>query len=192
MASESARVESALRAAVKRLDGKRLSREEKRDLAWWEKHQREQLQAEILRALPKGVYCQLAGRQQKVIDEQARQYGLPLIGRELDLGAAIKALHDLVARNAANIRPEGGPNLGETKLSEQVKTQRLRRRLIALEIEVKRDAYIKREELRKRLEWWAEQLRIFGGQLGRKFGREAQQLFNDFLAGLALTVEKQD
>lgn len=183
------RTELAKRAAAKRAKGERLTRDEERAITWWQAKQRDEILDAGLRAIPKGMYCSLAQRQQKVVDEQARRYGLPLLGPTVDLFAAIAALHDLISRNADALKSDGQPNLAAEKLSEQIRNLRTRRRLILSELKRRKDEFIPRTELRGRLQWLAQQLRRIGESLGRRFGRDAQAAVNEFLT--ALTTEIQ-
>ena len=57
----------------------------------------------LLRSLPKGVYASLADRQVRTINAQARTYGLPLLGRTIDLYAVLSAFHDLLAEHGRKI-----------------------------------------------------------------------------------------
>ena len=53
-----------------------------------------------LKNCPKGVYLRMAGRQAKVVNEQATRYGLPLGGQIVDIGAVVQAFHNHLAEYA--------------------------------------------------------------------------------------------
>lgn len=53
-----------------------------------------------LKNCPKSVYLGMAGRQAKVIIEQATRYGLPLGGSTIDIGAVVRSFHDHLAKYA--------------------------------------------------------------------------------------------
>ena len=72
-----------------------------------EKQREEEQRWRLYQHLPKRDYCELAGRQPKVVNEQADRYKLPLRGRELDLAHVLRAFHDLLAENRERIRPKG-------------------------------------------------------------------------------------
>ena len=166
---------------AKQARGDKLSRDELRDAQWLQARNRETELRELLAAVPKGLYCQLAGRQQKVVDEQARRYQLPLTGSEVDLFSAIKAVHDFLARNAELLGSGGEEDLVTERMRGQVEHLRTKKKLLDLEIEQRQNTLVGRDELGEVLVWWEQQLRAFGELLGRKYGREAQQLTNDFL-----------
>lgn len=194
------RTERALEAALCRHRGQKLTTAQSRDLAWFEAQERERVSAEIFAAVPKGVFCKMAGRQQKVIDEQADRYDLPIDGPSIDLFAAIKAYHDLISENARSLMPAddaaafaGGDcseldvaSLKVAKLqAEIVKLQRGNESL-AIRVTKERGDSIDRQELRELLGWLSTRLEGFGQQLRRSTGgEEAQTALNEFLIHLA-------
>lgn len=184
------REKRAAAALAKQAAGKKLSREETRDCEWLSAIRRREAVRETLRALPKGWYCELAGRQQKVVDETARRYGLPLTGDKVDLYAAVRALHDLVAENSSVLTAEGGANWAQEKLVQQTETLRVKRRLAEVELQLRQSELIEVADLRQRTAWLSDRLRKFATQLGRRHGREAQQMANDFFAGLAEELDR--
>lgn len=171
-------------AVTKRPVGSKLTREEERAIAREEQRQRQEVLQTVLRALPKGIYCQLAQRQQKVVDEQGYRYRLPLTGPEIDLGAAIKAFHDLIAKNAGVLTAEGDPDAQREKQKLANENLRLKKQLLEFEIAQKRQELVPRVELQRRLEWLRDRLRAFAEQMGRRFGRDTQALVNDFYTAL--------
>src|SRR3990167_816588 len=182
MALDSAgRKKRAAAAVAKQARGEKLSREQVCDRDWLQARGRDAQLRESLAAVPKGLYCQLAARQQKGIDEHGRRHQLPLLGSEVDLFAAIKAFHDLLARHSRALLSAGEGDLFSERLRGQIDHLRTKRRLLDLEIEQKQDTLVSRDELRELLTWWQQRLRAFGELLGRRYGREAQQALNDFL-----------
>jgi hypothetical protein len=133
--------------------------------------------------LPKGIYCKLSGRQQKVVDEQAVRYGLAIDGSKIDLYQVLKKFHDILA--------EWGPTINELQGAEgSLRTEKLRREIellerrsksIELDIKNKQDEFIDRNTLRVRMEWLANKLRTVSERLGKRFGAEAQVLLNHAL-----------
>jgi hypothetical protein len=182
-------VNEANRALAKELRGEKLSRDERRLAARLQSKQRQETIDEFTQTCPKGVYCAMAGRQQKVVDQLAHVYGLPLIGSTVNLFSVVKSLHDLIARNSGVIRADGTENWQEEKLKQQIETLKARRQLLQSEIARRRDELVSREDLQRRLQWLSERLRQFATQLGRRYGREAQQLANDTFGQLAGEVE---
>lgn len=188
---DESKVEQAKCATAKELSGQKLGRDDRRLVAWLQAKQQQDTIDEFTQACPKGVYCAMSGRQQKVIDQLARTYGLPFIGPTINLFSAIKGLHDLIARNSGVIRVDGTENWQEEKLRQQIETLKARRQLLQSEIARRRDELISREELQLRMKWLSERLRQFATQLGRRYGREAQQLANDCFGQIATEVERK-
>lgn len=134
--------------------------------------------------LPKGIYCKLSGRQQKVVDEQAVRYGLAIDGSKIDLYQVLKKFHDILA--------EWGPTINELQGAEgSLRTEKLRREIellerrsksIELDIKNKQDEFIDRNTLRVRMEWLANKLRTVSERLGKRFGAESQVLLNHALS----------
>ncbi|MEM9367515.1 MAG: hypothetical protein AAGD07_16100 [Planctomycetota bacterium] len=198
--SERDRIGSALAAAVKQHAGDRLTQTESRDLKWYEKRQRTAWMEGSLRAVPKGQFCKMAGRQQKVIDEQAERLDLPIDGATVDLFEAIKAYHDLIVANSrrivaaddADAITEGSVSqmdysqLQLIKLREEVTKLQRSNESLGLRVTKERGDTIDRQELRGLMDWLSTRLQAFGQQLRRtEGGEEAQRTLNEFLQHLA-------
>lgn len=185
-----ARLIRAHEATLKQLRGKKLSQSESRDAKWLADEIARKSIDEFLEAVPKGVYCRLASRQHKLIDDAARVYNLPIGGSTINLQAAITALHQLIADNAQRIfAEEEDGSLDREKLRAQI--AKLRTENARLEIRLGHDTEnsIDRGEMRQRLVWLSAQLRTLGDTLGRRFGKDAQQAINEFLTRLADQLE---
>lgn len=99
--ANSEQVDRQLAAAAleKQAQGVTPSRNELRALERQQKVAREKVVADYIAAVPKGDWRKWSGRQHKILDEQAERYGLPIGGATIDLPAAVKAFHDLLAAN---------------------------------------------------------------------------------------------
>lgn len=198
--SDDARTIAAMQAKLKQLQGGKLTQTESRDLVWYESNQLDRLRHQILTSVPKGVFCAMAARQQKVLDEQAERYDLPIDTPEIDLYLAIKAYHDLISANHRYLRPADDAEMDEdfdssTALHHQLQTEKLRQEVLKLQqsnerlaIAVNRDRgdSIDRKELRQMLTWLSSRLEGLGQQLRRSSGGpDAQKTLNDFLKDLA-------
>lgn len=102
---------------------------------------RAQIEENLLRKLPKGKYCDLAGRQHKLIDDAARRYDLPIGTSTINLYRAIKSLHDLIAQHAASI--------GRDLTDDELEAELTRQKIAKLEKENERLAIIVRHADRK-------------------------------------------
>lgn len=200
------RTEKALLAAIKRHRGESLTQAESRDLAWYDKAQADAVLSAALTAIPKGLYCQMAGRQQKVVDGMGERYRLPTSGPTVDLFDAIETLYTLVADNSRQIMPAnlvaaedddeevtGAAKVHLLKLKElEEKVRKLKHGNDRLQIALAHDRgdTIDRQELRGMLSWLSTRLSGFGQQLRRSnSGEEAQKACNEFLEHLASEVE---
>lgn len=192
---EKARKASAYRALLKQSEGSaKLSRAELRDIQWLETQQRRLVIEQWVRAVPKGDYCQLSGRQHKLVDDAAQHYALPLSGSTIDLREALTALHDLIAANAHRLRQDLSDD--RTELEEE----KLRQQIIGLErdnekklielLYTKGDA-IPKAIVNEALVALAAKLRTLGQTLGR-INPEARNALNEFLENLAVEIESGD
>ncbi|QDT08009.1 hypothetical protein K227x_64390 [Rubripirellula lacrimiformis] len=199
------RTERAMQAAIKKHRGEKLSQSDSRDLAWWEKSQRESIVSDALVSIPKGLYCQLAGRQHKVIDDAAERFGLPIGGATIDLFDAIESLHTVIADNSRSIIPvhaidtDGADDeemvykLKLAELQEKVRKLQVHNERQNISLTHDRGDSIDRQELRRLLQVLIVKLRAFGQQLRRASnGQEAQKACNEFLSMLAKEVEEGD
>lgn len=186
-----ARKKRAEKALAKQAAGKsKLSRDELRDIDWLEDRQRQEIVRDALAALPKGLYCQLAGRQQKVIDEQGRRHQLPVLGPTVDLFDAVRKLHDILTEHGDRIA--GDDSIQSELNRETLAHQRTKRRLLELEYEQKQDTIVGRDELAAIMAWWKHRLLAFGELLGRKHGADAQKDLNDLLRKAEAELENSD
>ena len=174
---------AAYEAAIRRERGEKLTQKQTRDLTWLEKSTRESIASETLRVVPKGVYCEMAGRQHKVVDDAAELYELPIGGPVIDLFAAVKALHDLIAENAHRLKShlDGDvAELQEEKLRQQIEV--LRRDVEGRDIKLAqaREESVDRSELTDLMGRLSAMLRKLGNQLGQD-SVEVQRAFNEAL-----------
>ncbi|TWU15972.1 hypothetical protein [Allorhodopirellula heiligendammensis] len=198
------RTRRALTAALRLHDGEKLTQAEKRDLTAHQKQTRNEIAGELLAAIPKGIYCQMAGRQQRTIDEQADRYDLPIDGPTIDLFAAIKSYHDLITANARVIRAADDAEaitagdvdemthaeLQMLKMREEITKLQRGNESLAIKVTKERGDTIDRSELRHLLGWLSTRLEGFGQQLRRSDGGEdAQKCLNEFIEHLAAECE---
>lgn len=175
---------AALTAKLKQAKGGDLTKSEVSLVKKYDEIVAESNREDALLNLPKGIYCKLSGRQQKVVDEQAVRYGLAIDGSKIDLYQVLKKFHDILA--------EWGPTINELQGAEgSLRTEKLRREIellerrsksIELDIKNKQDEFIDRNTLRVRMEWLANKLRTVSERLGKRFGADAQVLLNHALS----------
>lgn len=174
---------AAFEAAIRRERGEKLTQKQTRDLTWLEKTTREAIVDEALHSLPKGIYCELAGRQHKVIDDAAELYDLPIGGPVVDLYLALEAMHDLIAENAHRLKSHldgDGDELQKEKLRKQILL--LERDIEGRDIKLaqQREESVDRTELTDLMTRLSSMLCNLGGQLGRE-NVEVARAFNEAL-----------
>ncbi len=99
--------ELAATALAKRRAGEKPTGRELAALRRAEAARATQLRWQHYRSIPKRDWQTMSGRQVKVINEQAHRYGLPLLGRTIDLPAVVAALHDFLASNKHRLAGDG-------------------------------------------------------------------------------------
>lgn len=177
-------------AAQKKSRGEALKQVEQRDLDWWTGQQRRKLGEEFLVAVPKGIYCRYAGRQQKVVDDHGRLYGLPVLESAVNLKDVVAAVHSFLAANASKLAAAGsGDDLKRAKLSQQVEKLQREINLLDHELAERRQEFISRKELATKLGWLVSQLQQLGERAQQKFGADCGRLFNDELAKWRQSLE---
>ena len=102
--ADQAREMRAIEARLRQLKGQSLSAKQRADLQWLDRLLAARHVDAWARNCSKADYCRLAGRQNKLVDDAARQYALPIGGPTIDLYAAVKALHDFLAANGPRLR----------------------------------------------------------------------------------------
>lgn len=189
---ENAREIAALKARILALEGKPLSKTQTADLWWLTKRDSEAHVRSFLDSCPKGIYCELAGRQHKLIDDAAENHNLPLLGPTVNLFQAVKALHDRVIEYGSNRNPALDGDLEELK-AEKLKREivKLTHQATQLEIEIqrRRDSLVDRNEVRERLAWLSHFLEKIGKKLAKLGGENVHKLFNEHLETLAEELE---
>lgn len=176
------RVVRALKARIKALEGERVSVQDDKDISWLAKRDRQEALDHLIHNFPKGVYCTLSSRQQKVIDEQAIRYQLPLRSETIDLGKLFTAFHDFLSANYKRFGEQASndrDDLELEKLRVQIAQMQHRTELLKLDYAQASANTIHRHEVRERLQWLATQLRGFGQYLQRTFGDAAVRALNE-------------
>lgn len=191
---DAARKVAALQARIKHLQGVTLTRQQLRDVQWLDNLERRTAIEQWIAAVPKGEYCSLSGRQHKLVDDAARNYGLPLDRATINLRDALTALHDLVAANAHRLRNDldgDRDDLEEQKLRQQIigLEHDNERKLIELQF-TKGDA-IPKAAVSESLVSLAAKLRTLGQTLAR-IHPDARLALNEFLENLAVEMESGD
>lgn len=183
------------RAMERQVAGLSLSNAEAQALRVWERLERERVAWEVYAAVPKKHYCEMSGRQVKVVNEQAERYGLDaLLGPTVDLRKLLRQVHDFFAKYGARfaqaVDEEAVMAAGLEKGSPAA--ERYREMKADIE-EMKRDGMygelLPRAEMRKGLAAVASTIRIAGERLEREYGPGAREILDEALDEAEDTID---
>ena len=158
----------AERGALKRIEAAK-----EHDLRW-----------QYLHTTRKKDYLEMSGRQAKVVNDQARRYGIPLLGRTIDLAAVIHWVHDWLAENARKlsaIEMDEDPAFagGDSEWLEKYRKEKtLMARLERLERE---GSLVRLDRTREGMSIFAGHIRDATEVLRRQYGPDAQRILDDHL-----------
>jgi phage terminase Nu1 subunit (DNA packaging protein) len=152
------------------------------------------LHAQAYAAVPKKSWVQWSGRQHKVIDGQARLYGLPLDGKSIDLARLALALHEFLAANARKLAAVDRPSEEELLAGESTpaleRYRAARATMAEMELDERRGALIRTERLHATLATVASVLRAAGQSLGSQYGADAQSLLDEALDDVEREIDR--
>lgn len=170
----------ALEVKLKQAKGVELTKAEESIVKAYDEQVVLSVRDDLLLNLPKGVYCKLASRHQRVVDDQAVRYQLPIDSAKIDLYQAVRRFHDLLAEWGPAIKElQGAEGLLRTeKLRKECELLDKKNKSMDLDNKRKEDEFISRDALRNRMDWLANKLRTVSERLGKRFGSEAQVLLN--------------
>lgn len=183
---------AALETRLRVLRGEPVTAAAQKQLDKWNKTFFESVREQSLRSLPKGVYCSLAGRQQKVVDEFGVRYDVAITGPVIDLYAVIQTLHSRVSELAAAARPyqdADDAELHREKLRQEIKKLERQSEQLSIDIRTKLSELVRRDDVREKLTWLSGKLQSLGARLHRVAGEEGQRALNEFLEDLAVEMD---
>jgi hypothetical protein len=172
------------RAALqKQQRGERPTREERGALRRVQRSRDDELRREHFATVRKGEWQRWSGRQQKVLNEQAARYGIPIGGAEISLPDVARWLHDFLAKNAHKLAAGDADDPAMAGVAspglERYRLAHAERERLALARELAQT--IVRRDLREGHARIASVLRKANEALLRQFGAAAQKLLNDAL-----------
>ena len=176
-----AREIKALQARILQLENGKPTRQQLRDAAWLTKRDSDAAIESYVSAMPKGDYCRLSDRQHKLIDDAARNYGLPIDGATINLGEALRAVHDLLAANGDRLRGSidgDRDELEDEKLRQQIGKLQSENARLLIAIEKERGETIPVAKLRQSLISVSASMRVYGKAFAR-ISNEARDLWNE-------------
>lgn len=171
-------------ALKKKGSGENLTQREEQALKRFQKKQDEAQRERLYESMPKGDYARLSGRTHRVLQDQAKRYGLPLEGRTIDLGALLKRFHDLIAENRGRFAVPGDddPMFSGPPNDAKERYQLAQARMAEHKLEQLKGRLVDRDEMLRALTPLFERIRLVGETLQREFGPGAHQLLDDALS----------
>jgi hypothetical protein len=134
----------------------------------------------------------MSGRQTKVINEQARRYGIPFGGATINLPDVVRALHDFLAENAQRLNQDDVLLAGDGVSSPALERYREERALLArLDRLEREEQLVARDEVREGLARVASLLRTAGETLERLHGADAAEVLREALADAEREIVRQ-
>ena len=190
-------------ASKKLRDKLKPTRDELAALRRVEKQIKEEQFWEHVENCPKGLYHRMSGRQYKVLNEQAKRYGIPCGERKVNLAAVVKWIHDYLADGAR--KPRAGPMpaaMGDELDGEMLEAfgdasspalelyRMVRAQQEAIKLEKVREQVIERETLRDGLARIMNSLRQTGAQIQKVGGSEAHAVWEDGIGDAMNLIEE--
>jgi len=184
----------AAAAIHKAQSGVQPTREESAALRRVKRDRDEASRAEHFGGVRKGEWQRWSGRQQKVLNEQAARYGIPIgVGqRTIDLPSVVYWLHDFLAVHARRL---SAPDDEDPAIAGAASPALERKRAIdakraELKYENELGRSIPREAIHAGLAVFAGVLRAAGEDLQRQFGPEAHAILSDALDDATTALRK--
>ena len=184
---------AALEAKLKRARGGSLSKKEESTIRAYDAEQFRVALDAWIEAVPKGVYCDLAGRQHKVVDEFGQRYDVPCDLPTINLRSVLSTLHARVSELAKVARPHldgDEAELEKEKLKQEIGKLQRQSSLLQIEIENKMDQLIEKRSIHTGLEWLSAKLRTLGTRIHSVAGQDGVDALNEFLEDLASELDK--
>ena len=173
-------LELAQKALAKRRKGVEPTRPEKRALARVEKAQAEKTRWEVYASIPKRDWVKMAGRQHKVVNEQAIITRIPFDAKTINLPDVVRALHDFLARNKYKLAgaDDDDPMFAGANSPQLERYRKIKTDLLELQLGKERKQLLSREFVHEIHVQVAALLRGAGETLQRKHGQDAADVLN--------------
>lgn len=188
-------------ARAKIAAGQRTNREERSALNRVERAEERANLWKSLQSVPKGVYEEMSGRQNKTLNEQADAYGVPVAGSVVDVTAVVRWIHDLFGKHGQKlvpligVRAKPGMDFDDPLMNGPVsedgdgelwlaRYREKKTRLAELELQQKEGTLVAKAEIREVLDRSAGVISRLIEDLERKFGPDAADLAEKAFDGL--------
>lgn len=184
---------AALKLKIKKLEGRKLAVGEIQELKLYE----EFLFNSMLEGCPRSVYTEIAGKTNKALEDLRIQYGLPIAkGKPVNVVEVIRWFHDYLKKwGRFNQQKESSETIAEdhkTRKAElDLQQSELKIKQMTADLERKIGNTISLDEVNTLFAWYESEFRKLGERLGKRFGSEAQTLFNDTLVRMSKHLENE-
>lgn len=182
-----------LRLALRQAEGKTLTRQETATLTRWERERNLAFVDSFLRAIPKTLYCEMSGRQVKVVNEFGTRYSVDCNEPAVDLFRVIQQLHTRVSELAAVARPHldgDDAELEREKLKQEIGKLQKQSSILQIEIEKHMDQLVRRSSIVAGMEFLSAKLRALGTRLHSVAGQDGVDALNEFIDDLTTELKK--
>lgn len=170
----------AMSALAKRAAGQTPGERELRALRRVEREQQEEFRADCFRSVRKAEWCEWSGRDNRVVNEQGRRFGVRVYAHPIDLAEVAFDVHALFERLGRR---------GVLQEDEQGATSEARERLLRVRAareefrhEQEMGQWLSRREVREAFTLIAVLLRRAGENLQRVYGDDAGAILEEGLA----------
>jgi hypothetical protein len=183
---------AALENKIALLRGQTLTSQQKREVDWLEADEIDR----ALRIFPRSKYCFLVGRQTTALNNAANTHGIPLANTTVDIPEVLRWFHEFLAarsRKKADSTRDGddeGDGVAKRKQALEMATFELKLKMLQADFEKKVGNSISADEVDRLFAWFEGELRKLGERLGKRFGSDAQNLFNDTLDRIGKHLEE--
>lgn len=179
--------ELATAAIRKRQAGETPSAREVAALRRYERGREEQQRWEFYRSIPQKHWREMSGRQTKILQDQARRYGIPFDSRTIDLPEVVKRLHDFFAKNAKKLSDDEDLLRGDSPNVERIRAARAE--IVEMERDERRGTHLPMSEMAGVLSKYASAIRSSVDQVRRLYGNEPADIVNEHLEELLVSLK---
>ncbi len=159
--------------------GEKPSRAELRAWRTWEREQLEDYGQRYVRAVPRAHYLEWTQKASRVVYAQGEDFGFPFRGKTLAIPDIIRRLHEMLKDRRDALLQQEGKDAVESESMERIRSAKAD--MIEDQRDLQRGQLIRRSDVREINTKWSSLLRAAGERLGRRFGRDAQEILDEAL-----------
>lgn len=181
----------ALEGKIAQLKSQPTSVQTKRNIEWYDAEQFDQ----TMRCLPRLKYLNIVKRQQTAITNIVNTHGFPAELATVDVQEILIWFHGYLGKygKRCNGRADG-PDEAKAELASRkeildLQAIELKVQMLQADLEKKAGNSIAAAEVDQLFAWFESELRKLGERLGKRFGADAQELFNNTLDRIGKHLE---